>query len=121
MGTRRLRSQIRHYFRHNQPPRVKSRPRRGKGRTYTEKFVVEAEKAIKLDYDGPKFTGPLAVRVRLYKDHVRVYLRELPETWSSPLRGDVDNYAKLVLDGLNKVAYNDDSQVMSLTVEKVAA
>jgi Holliday junction resolvase RusA-like endonuclease len=31
---------------------------------------------------------------------------------------DVDNLAKCVLDGLNGVAYDDDSQVYSLTIEK---
>lgn len=116
------RRHIKQYFRHNRPPRVKSRPRRGKGRTYTEKQVVAAEQEIALDYirqQGRKFTGPIAVRIRLHRDHIRVHLRDLPEDWRSGLRGDADNYAKLVLDGLNGVAYNDDKQVMSLTVEKV--
>ncbi|KIL35851.1 hypothetical protein SD71_10675 [Cohnella kolymensis] len=31
---------------------------------------------------------------------------------------DVDNLAKAYLDGLNKIAYIDDKQVMKLTVEK---
>lgn len=49
-----------------------------------------------------------------------MHLRDLPEGWRSSLRGDADNYAKLVLDGLNGVAYNDDNQVMQLSVEKVS-
>lgn len=31
---------------------------------------------------------------------------------------DVDNLAKIVLDSLNKIAYDDDAQVCRLLVEK---
>ncbi len=37
----------------------------------------------------------------------------------SKLRGDVDNYAKSILDGLNGVAFQDDKQVHILNVEKL--
>ena len=33
-------------------------------------------------------------------------------------RPDVDNYSKAILDGLNGVLFNDDSQVAALTVTK---
>lgn len=33
--------------------------------------------------------------------------------------GDVDNYLKSALDGLNKIAFIDDRQVVSATVEKI--
>jgi Holliday junction resolvase RusA-like endonuclease len=36
----------------------------------------------------------------------------------SPLRGDIDNYAKSILDGLNGVAYTDDKLVYKLQVTK---
>ena len=32
--------------------------------------------------------------------------------------GDVDNYSKSILDGLNGVAYEDDDQVVELQVRK---
>jgi Holliday junction resolvase RusA-like endonuclease len=35
--------------------------------------------------------------------------------------GDLDNYIKLVLDALNRVAYNDDTQVIGVHAEKVFA
>ena len=34
------------------------------------------------------------------------------------LRGDIDNYAKSVLDALNGVAYKDDKQIVRLDLEK---
>jgi Holliday junction resolvase RusA-like endonuclease len=36
----------------------------------------------------------------------------------SKLRGDVDNYVKSLLDGLNGVAYDDDKQVVNLHAYK---
>ena len=37
----------------------------------------------------------------------------------SKLRGDIDNYAKSILDGLNGVAYTDDKQIVSLELRKL--
>jgi Holliday junction resolvase RusA-like endonuclease len=36
----------------------------------------------------------------------------------SKLRGDLDNYVKSLLDGLNGVAYEDDKQVVNLKAFK---
>lgn len=32
---------------------------------------------------------------------------------------DVDNVAKIILDGLNKVAYNDDNQITDIKIRKI--
>jgi crossover junction endodeoxyribonuclease RusA len=37
---------------------------------------------------------------------------------ASKLRGDVDNYLKTVMDGLNGVAWEDDKQVHAVVAEK---
>lgn len=111
---------MKYTFHHERPPRVKSRPRRGKGRTYTEKQVVVEEGLLKDGYDGPKFTGPILVEITLHKDSIDVTIEDRP-TPVVYLRGDVDNYAKLVLDGLNTVAYDDDNQITELVIRKAAA
>jgi Holliday junction resolvase RusA-like endonuclease len=36
----------------------------------------------------------------------------------SRLRGDVDNYLKTVMDGLNGIAWEDDKQVYAVEAEK---
>lgn len=54
----------------------------------------------------PPFTGPVAVRIVEYR-------KGKPEA-----RPDADNVAKNLLDALNKLVYEDDSQVVSLLVEK---
>lgn len=111
---------MKYTFHHERPPRVKSRPRRGQGRTYTEKQVVVEEGLLKNAYDGPKFTGPIRVEITLNKESVDVTIEDRPEPVIY-LRGDVDNYAKLVLDGLNGAAYDDDNQITELTIRKAAA
>ena len=58
-------------------------------------------------------TGALRMRI------VFTTMRPKKPKYSYPkTTGDVDNMAKLVLDALNKVFYEDDSQVTSLYCEK---
>ena len=65
----------------------------------------------------------LSVKMRFTVDGAEILIEELKlndnvEQPKSKLRGDIDNYAKAVLDALNKIAYKDDKQVVSLYVEK---
>lgn len=53
--------------------------------------------------DASHSMGPLAVKLHLF---IR------------GRSGDVDNYCKSILDGLNGVAYEDDDQVVELLVRK---
>jgi Holliday junction resolvase RusA-like endonuclease len=39
-------------------------------------------------------------------------------TLDSHRRSDLDNYVKPVADGMNKIVYADDSQIVKLTIEK---
>src|SRR5262245_17741489 len=88
-------------------PQVKERPAfRRTGHSYTPKKTKEAEKRIKELYDGPKFTGPIAVSIGLTSEETVVHI--IDAEWDSPLRGDIDNYVKLVLDGLQGVAFEND-------------
>ena len=32
---------------------------------------------------------------------------------------DIDNIAKIILDALNKLAFNDDNQITKLNIEKI--
>ena len=58
-------------------------------------------------------TGPVSLRVIFYLPRPKRPKAERPMT-----RPDVDNYVKAVLDGLNGVAWHDDSQVVTLHAEK---
>jgi Holliday junction resolvase RusA-like endonuclease len=58
------------------------------------------------------FTGPVELRVVFRHDTIEVTVAEMPEeTIPSKLRGDIDNYVKTLMDGLNGAAWVDDKQV----------
>lgn len=100
-------------------PQVKQRPQFGNGRTFTPKQTVEAEKHLASCYDGPVFEGLVGIDANFYPDRTVVRVFDL-EADRSPLRGDVDNYLKLVLDGLQREAgaFKDDKAVHLVTARK---
>lgn len=99
-------------------PRVKSRPRVTKFGVYTEKAVLDAEKALADQWAGPKYEGPLSVMLTFTNDHINLTVIEVDDYGQRKLRGDIDNYVKLVLDGLNGVAWVDDKQIRGLSAWK---
>ncbi len=102
------------------PPKTKGRPRLGRRRkAYTPAETLEAEQVIRnawLAADAPLFEGPVAVDIAYDKLGQTITVSEYPTR--SLMRGDVDNYTKLTLDGLNGVAYGDDRQVQRLVATK---
>lgn len=110
------------------PPCAKQRPRMTKqGHTYTPKETVNAETLIKKLYIlgnyGKQLEGALSMTVKAYF--------QIPKSKSKKIkhdmrmgdirhtsRPDADNLLKLVGDALNGLAYHDDSQIVSATVEK---
>lgn len=95
-------------------PQVKQRPRMTRrGRVFTPARTLEAEAALAAQYQGPLFTGPIAVQMCLGADFTALWIEDLTYQPIRVLRGDLDNYVKL-LDGLNGVAFNDDSQIKSI-------
>lgn len=102
-------------------PRAKERPRFVKktGHTYTPKKTLNYEKELAWLYNGPKFKGPLHI-VLVFDSHKTIIkIKEMNlKTTSSKLRGDIDNYAKSILDALNGVAFLDDRQIMRLELRK---
>lgn len=106
------------------PPRGKQRARSGKGRHYTPKETVEAERDIgwqarKAMAGRPLFEGPVTL------DIVAFY--QYPASWSAKRRGntiwktskpDLDNVAKLCKDSMNRVVWRDDALVVSSSQNK---
>ncbi len=85
-------------------PQPKGRPRMSrKGRVYTPKETVEAERAYAqaVDDNPPVFEGPVAVEMTFCAEATYVTIRRIAE-WHTPLRGDLDNYIKLCLDGCQR-------------------
>lgn len=112
-------------------PFAKQRPRasrRGRFTTvYTPKETVNYENLVKYSYyeengdqklDGPlkveieaTFPIPQSVSKKKYQDMI---------TGKEPhiKKPDCDNIAKICLDALNHIAFNDDSQITELVVRK---
>jgi crossover junction endodeoxyribonuclease RusA len=104
-------------------PKSKGRPRLGKrGRVYTPIATHEAEQRIAEIWRqaaGPKFDGPVEIEVDFYKNETTIIVRASTDIPLSGLRGDIDNYLKLVMDGLNGVAWDDDKQVVLVYAAKM--
>lgn len=65
--------------------------------------------------DGAEIlTGPLTMTIKFY------FARPKSKKAGTPhiVKPDIDNLAKSVLDGINKIAYGDDAQVMDLQLVK---
>ncbi|QAS52828.1 RusA family crossover junction endodeoxyribonuclease [Halobacillus litoralis] len=67
--------------------------------------------------------GPLNVRVKVYKPLLKSFSKKRTAEAEAGLyrpvtKPDVDNYAKGIKDALNKVIWNDDSQVVEFTISK---
>jgi Holliday junction resolvase RusA-like endonuclease len=109
-------------------PQGKGRPRYSRvKKPYTPEKTREYERAVAdcytVKYGGIKLLGPLAVKIIAYSSipkstSKKKRLEMLNGTIKNTKKPDVDNIAKIILDGLNGVAYEDDKQVCSLTVEK---
>lgn len=106
-------------------PKSKLRPRfnRRTGAAFTPKATHQYEKQFADLYRGPLFDGLLSLKLRFTVDGTellieKVDLNDAVEQPKKRLTGDIDNYAKSVLDALNGVAYTDDKQIVCLYIEK---
>lgn len=107
-------------------PRAKGRPRMTKsGRTYTPKETREAEDLFRANFIqevGSEFVPiaePIEVHWEFANDVVRMTVHSSLDYTERKLRGDLDNYVKLVSDALNGVAYHDDRLIVAETARKL--
>ena len=105
-------------------PRPKVSTRGGFARAYVDKKhpIHDFKQAVRLAYvnaGGEILDGPVHVSVSCWfarpKSHSKKRSEQLEQKITKP---DSDNLAKAILDGLNGIAYHDDSQVYSLAVKK---
>lgn len=105
-----------------QRPRFNSRT----GSAYTPKETISYENWVRFCYreqDGRHLTGAIRANITAYykipKSYTKKRIKAIREGLEYPRKKpDVDNIAKIVLDSLNKIAFDDDSQVTELTVLK---
>lgn len=105
-------------------PQVKERPRFANGRVYTPTRTLKAEAAIEAAFReavGPwePYADTCAVDWILGNDTVTVTLTPWPDYTNRKLRGDVDNYQKILSDSLNGVLYDDDRRIVKTSAVKL--
>lgn len=114
-------------------PRGKGRPRFRKQngcnyvKPYTPEETANYENLIKVMYantvGNAKLEGPLMVIIVAYFAIPQSKSKRVKEEMRSgevlpTVKFDVDNITKVVLDALNKIAFDDDKQVTRLVVDK---
>ena len=108
--------------------RGKQRPRFNtqSGKAFTPKDTITYENWIKCCYreqSGKWLEGAIRARIEVYykipKSYTKKRVQAIRDGLEMPLKKpDADNVAKIVLDSLNKIAFDDDAQVVELTVIK---
>lgn len=109
-------------------PVAKGRPRLGKWGTYTPQKTVNYEQLVKVSYlqtEREKFICGEQLKMEV------VAIFAIPKSASKKIREkmilqemrpikkpDVDNLFKICADSLNGLAYHDDSQIVSATIDK---
>ena len=108
--------------------RGKQRPRFNTktGRAFTSNQTINYENWVKqcyIEQSNKLLQGPIRARIEIYYSVPKSYSKRKIEAikygTDYPMKKpDCDNVAKIVLDSLNKIAYDDDKQVVELTVLK---
>ena len=116
---------MRVYFIVPGPAKAKERPRVGKGgRIYTPNGTHKYEKLVRECYGDNKGFEDKFIKIKIIfwfeipKSYSKQKRQDCAEGFIRPSRADIDNYIKSVLDGLNKVAYEDDRYIYKIEAEK---
>ena len=96
------------------------------GRAFTPNDTVSYEKMVRHCYMqqcGEMLEGSIKAEIHVYykipKSYTKKRVELIRQGKERPCKTpDADNIAKVVLDSLNKIAFNDDAQVVELSVIK---
>jgi Holliday junction resolvase RusA-like endonuclease len=90
----------------------------------TKEYKKQIANVFKLNYpDHIPFESCLNCTIKVYKAIPKSFGKEkrmkaLSDKIRPTTKPDVDNYAKLICDALNGIAYVDDSQIVTLEIKK---
>ena len=108
--------------------RGKQRPRFNTktGRAFASNQTLNYENWIKqcyIEQSNKLLQGAIRARIEIYysvpKSYSKRKIEAIKDGTDYPMKKpDCDNVVKIVLDSLNKIAYDDDKQVVELTVLK---
>jgi len=101
--------------------RAKTRFINGRALTFTPKKTQEAQEAVGLTVKSIYNTIPFQphIPLKLTATFYRTKSKWLPKRETLPFRKpDLDNFLKLLLDGINMVAIPDDAQITNMIIKK---
>ena len=123
------------YFKVDEEPVAKARPKFTRsGHAYTPKKTKDYEESIKF-----AFMSQTCERMPVYPKGIPLqvdatFAKSVPQSYTKKKReaclngdilptgkADLDNYLKAVLDALNGLAFEDDSQIVMTMAEKIYA
>lgn len=96
-------------------------------RTYTPAKTTNYENLVKVIYQEKYLgqdllNGPLSAEIKAYCKTPKTSKKRLMAMLNGTIRPtkkpDCDNIAKIILDALNNIAYDDDKNIVDLKVEK---
>lgn len=111
------------------PPKGKARPRVVNNHAYTPDATVQYERLVQAcweraagdwmaDKDQPVVLYVVAFYPIPESDSKKMKERKLRNYVLPTKKPDIDNVLKIIMDGLNGVAYYDDKQVVGVTIQK---
>lgn len=105
------------------PPRGKGRPRFEQGHARTDAATLSAENEIrwyarKAMVGKAPAAGALRLTIEARYNRPKSWPKKRLDVWKTS-KPDLDNVVKLVKDALNKIAWLDDAQVVSLIASKI--
>lgn len=112
------------FFVHCEPvpqPRAKVSTRGGFARAYVPKGHAShsLKDAIRDSVRGcERLEGPIACKLEFFFERPKSHTKKQRQCDWHTGRGDIDNLQKLVFDALNKIAYEDDKQIVSVMAVK---
>lgn len=96
--------------------------------TYTDDDTINYEQLVKFSYlekNTEKYLArePLEMEITIFQEIPKSFskkkqIRALNKELRPVKKPDIDNVVKSIMDGLNKVAYADDTQIISLKCAK---